>query len=393
MIANRDARILELAEKLDPLTDSRMRAAFEAVPRHLFLPDVPLEKVYADEAIPVKYDDEGAVISSSSQPSMMALMLRQLQLRPGDNVLEIGTGTGYNAAIIQHIVGESGNVTSIELDQVLAQQANDNLLRAGALASKVKVVQADGASGYQPRASYDRIIATAAVWDIPAAWVQQLKTDGILVAPILLDGLQVSAAFRVKPDGTLYSEHNIPCGFVELRGTSAGPGNIKRVLSSSLTLLSDELNKLDTAALHVLLSDDYGLCNLDYQLTSTEYWQGFMPYLMLNEPVGFTFALYVTGENQKAYGLEDSGFALIAPGSASFVPYGGHGVAHCYAGADAFIALCDAAAAWDAAGRPTADALRLRLVPLDRGEPTVKDGKLYRRQDHYLHIWLSQTDA
>jgi len=105
------------------LLDRSSEAAFRAVPRHVFLPGEKLETIYADEAIAIKHDSDGSVLSSSSQPTMMAIMLRQLRLEKGDNVLEIGTGTGYNAAIMQHIVGETGYVTSIELDNQLADQA------------------------------------------------------------------------------------------------------------------------------------------------------------------------------------------------------------------------------------------------------------------------------
>src|SRR2546428_12794983 len=83
-----------------------VEAAFRAVPRHLFLPGTPLDLVYSDEAIPTKRFD-GATVSSSSQPAIMAFMLEQLQLEPGHRVLEVGAGTGYNAALMGHIVGET----------------------------------------------------------------------------------------------------------------------------------------------------------------------------------------------------------------------------------------------------------------------------------------------
>ncbi|HEY9418277.1 MAG TPA: methyltransferase, FxLD system, partial [Pseudonocardia sp.] len=90
----------DLVESL--LAGSRIRTsaverAFRSVPRHLFLPDTPLEQAYLDEAVATKWED-GVAVSSASQPSMMAIMLEQLELRPGHRVLEIGTGTGYNAA-------------------------------------------------------------------------------------------------------------------------------------------------------------------------------------------------------------------------------------------------------------------------------------------------------
>jgi len=232
------------------LKDARLEAAFLAIPRAHFLPGLPPETVYSDEAIAIKRAADGTVISSSSQPSMMALMLEQLNLKPGMNVLEIGTGSGYNAAIMQHLVGPNGLVTTIELDPEIGEVAVDNLARAGI--SGVRVVIGDGAAGFAPRASYDRIIATAGIWDIPTAWVRQLKPRGRIVAPIWLEGFQYSAAFELQADGTLYSEDNLPCGFVRMRGAGMGEEGVFRV--GSLLTLQANAGTLDSAQLQMLLS-------------------------------------------------------------------------------------------------------------------------------------------
>src|ERR1051326_1170586 len=87
------------------LARPEIEEAFRIVPRHLFLPDLPVEKVYRDQAIATKLLNE-RIVSSSSQPAIMAIMLEQLELRPGQRVLEIGAGTGYNAALMAYIVGE-----------------------------------------------------------------------------------------------------------------------------------------------------------------------------------------------------------------------------------------------------------------------------------------------
>jgi protein-L-isoaspartate(D-aspartate) O-methyltransferase len=383
--AHRAALVKSLKEKGE-LSDPRMEAAFLNVPRHEFLPDMPLDKVYADEALPVKRDPDGSVISSSSQPLMMAMMLRQLELQPGHNVLEIGAGTGYNAAIMQYMVGDEGNVTTLEIDQDLVRQAQDTLQRLSL--GRIRVVHADAAGGYAPRAAYDRIIATAGVWDIPKAWVQQLKPRGIIVAPIWLDAMQVSAALRLEDDGTLYSDLNLPCGFIRLRGMSAGPVVTQRVGNSSLILTSNEVPMLDGAALHTLLSDDVERALLDIRLNSSDYFHGFMPYLVLNLPRGFTFALYQMGTNQQDYGIASgTGIVLIQTGSACFLSFDKHGEAHSFGAPDAFIAFQQCLRAWDVAGRPDWRALRLRLYPIQQPAPTITTGRLYARQDHILYAW------
>src|ERR1700749_1838206 len=101
----------------------RIAAALSDVPRHLFLPHLPPEDAYLDDAIVTKRDADGQPISSSSQPAILAIMLDQLTLASGQRVLEIGAGTGYNAALMRHIVGPSGTVVSVDIDDDLAAQA------------------------------------------------------------------------------------------------------------------------------------------------------------------------------------------------------------------------------------------------------------------------------
>jgi protein-L-isoaspartate(D-aspartate) O-methyltransferase len=370
------------------LLDRTSEAAFRAVPRHVFLPGQKMETIYTDEAIAIKRDSDGSVLSSSSQPTMMAIMLRQLRLEKGDNVLEIGTGTGYNAAIMQHIVGETGYVTSIELDNQLADQARQNLQRMN-IGNNVNVVTTDGAQGYAPRASYDRIIATAATWDIPPAWIKQLKPDGVLVAPMWIEGMQVSAAFSLQDDGTLYSSRNIPCAFISMRGVASGPMVSRRVGRSTLMLSAHNVQNIDSAALHLLLSDDAEINRLTPALDSQEYWNGFVIYLALNVPSGYQFSLYNVAENQKTYGLEGSGFAITRRGTACFVPYNGEGLAYAFGGADAFMHLQKRLDEWEAAGRPGSDSLRLLVLPQDHPRATAQgSATVYQRQYHHLLVWL-----
>ena len=113
------------------------------MPREAFLPGSGLVAAYADEPIVIKRDSDDVPISSSSQPSMMAIMLEQLEPAPGHRVLEIGTGTGYNAALLAELVGDRGLVVSVDIDQDLVEGARENLVRAGY--SGVRVVCADGA--------------------------------------------------------------------------------------------------------------------------------------------------------------------------------------------------------------------------------------------------------
>ena len=160
----------------------RVAAALHAVPRHHFLPDLPPEEAYHDAAIVTKRDADGHPISSSSQPAIMAIMLDQLGLAPGQRVLEIGAGTGYNAALISHIVGEEGQVTSVDIDSELVGLAREHL--ASADSGAVTVVCSDGAIGYPERAPYDRVIATVGVADLAPAWLEQTAPQARIVVPL-----------------------------------------------------------------------------------------------------------------------------------------------------------------------------------------------------------------
>src|SRR5436309_7298957 len=137
------------------ITDPRVEAAFRAVPRHLFLPSLAPDEAYRNVAIPTKLVN-GEAVSSSSQPEIMATMLEQLGLEPGHRVLEIGAGTGYNAALLAHLAGGSGKVTTLDLDDDIVAAAREHLAACGF--GGVRVVQADGGNGWPPGAPYDRII-------------------------------------------------------------------------------------------------------------------------------------------------------------------------------------------------------------------------------------------
>jgi protein-L-isoaspartate(D-aspartate) O-methyltransferase len=175
----RDAMVDEVIVRewlgLDPPRE--VEAALRTVPRHLFAPGVPLEKAYADAAIVTKRNEHGNSISSVSAPWLQARMLGQLQVAPGQRVLEIGSG-GYNAALLRELVGPDGSVTTIDIDQEIADRARACLATAGY--RDVRVVCADGEFGAAEYGPFDRIIVTAGARDIPPAWVEQLASGGRL---------------------------------------------------------------------------------------------------------------------------------------------------------------------------------------------------------------------
>ena len=200
------------------ISNPGVKRAMLAVPRHLFLPGVPVAGAYADVAVPTHWEN-GTAVSSASQPAMVAIMLEQLQLAPGMRVLEIGAGTGYNAALLAELTGPSGSVTTVDIDPEIVREAREHLDAAGY--PGVMAVAADGAEGWSAGAPYDRVILTVGAPDIAPAWFEQLSDDGVLVLPLWLNGAEASIAFR-KHGGVLVSETLSPCGFMRLRGAEAG---------------------------------------------------------------------------------------------------------------------------------------------------------------------------
>jgi methyltransferase of FxLD system len=207
------------------LTDAEVERAMRTVPRHLFVPRVAPQQAYTDTAIPTRFEGD-MPISSASQPAIVAFMLHQLRIAPGMKVLEIGAGTGYNAALLAELVGPDGSVTTLDIDDDIVDEAREHLAAAGY--SRVEAITADGAFGWPNGAPYDRIMLTVGASDITPAWLAQLAEDGLLVAPLWLGGIEASVAFR-KRDGVLYSEALAPCGFMRLRGAEAGPERLVAV--------------------------------------------------------------------------------------------------------------------------------------------------------------------
>lgn len=216
--ALREALVAELVAG-GQIVSPAVEGAFRRVPRHAFVPDVPLADAYADRSIP-RLSRDGQLISSVSQPAIVAIMLEQLAVKPGQRVLEIGAGMGYNAALLAELVGPHGHVTAVEIEPELAGQAERHLAREGY--ENVQIVCGDGGHGHPPNAPYDRIILTVGAGDITPAWWTQLRTGGLLVLPIALAGLQLSVAFE-KADTQMHSRSARRCGFVLLQGEYAEP--------------------------------------------------------------------------------------------------------------------------------------------------------------------------
>jgi protein-L-isoaspartate(D-aspartate) O-methyltransferase len=200
--------MVRLLERLG-IRDRRVLDAMARVPREEFVEPADRDVAYGDHALAI---GEGQTIS---QPYVVARMTELLATRPEQRVLEVGTGSGYQAAVLAELVRE---VISIERHAALAEAARERLQRLGY--ANVRVIHADASLGYAPEAPYDRILVTAAAPRIDPALVQQLTPDGLIVAPI--GDLELQEL--VVHDARGREEHHGPVKFVPLRGQAGFRG-------------------------------------------------------------------------------------------------------------------------------------------------------------------------
>ncbi|KUN83485.1 methyltransferase [Streptomyces bungoensis] len=210
------------------------REAFGAVPRHLFVPyyyvagprgyerrwsqnpdpearERWVRGAYEDVPLATRLRD-GELLSSSSQPSLMARMLVALRVTDGDRVLEVGAGTGYNAALLAHRLGDDDLVTTVDLEPEITESARQHLAAAG---YRVPVVTGDGARGVPERAPFDRIIATCALPTVPRPWLAQCRPGARVLTPLATGVLALTVRDAGHAEGRFLPTAAF---FVPLRG-------------------------------------------------------------------------------------------------------------------------------------------------------------------------------
>jgi protein-L-isoaspartate(D-aspartate) O-methyltransferase len=157
------------------LTDEKVESALQNIPRHEFIPESELEYAYDNEPLPIMKNQ------TISQPGVVTRMTEWLDVKNGQNILEIGTGSGWQSAILSYLVG-SGTIYSIERHPELAKFAQENLKKLKI--DNVHVILGDGTLGYSQASPYDRIIITAACTEIPLPLLDQLSENGLIIAPV-----------------------------------------------------------------------------------------------------------------------------------------------------------------------------------------------------------------
>jgi len=192
--------------------DLEVLQVFDRVPRHRFLPESVHNRAYEDAPLPIGFGQ------TASQPSLQALYLQTLQLQPHDKVLEIGTGSGYQTALLAHLADHVYSIERVRELSVRARAALDALR-----ISNVALLVGDGTIGWTRYAPYDAILVAAAAPSVPAALVDQLAPGGRMLIPLGDRAEQQLTLVRKREDGSIEQEEITACTFVPLLGRFGWP--------------------------------------------------------------------------------------------------------------------------------------------------------------------------
>jgi protein-L-isoaspartate(D-aspartate) O-methyltransferase len=385
------------------LHSANVAAALLAVPREVFVPGVPLDEVYRPSDAIVTKRLEGISVSSCSAPEVIALMLEQLDPQPGQRVLEIGAGTGYNAALLAHLVGPEGQVVTLDIDDDLVQAARQHLAAAGC--GQVNVVETDGALGYARGQPYDRIILTVASSDIAPAWREQLaRPDGRMVLPLAIRGLQRCVVFARGGEGDrLVSTSLRNCSFISMRGLlSMSTPRVPQDADARWVLSSDD-ERLPLASEDIaeLLSRPVRVCRTGLSISLDELRHALHLWLVAREPNLFTLwggsrLVDLFGFGERA-GLRGTLCLLDAAGpSVALLAWCDETVAGgelCVLASDSGLHLAERMQAllreWTELGRPSDAELEISAYPRASGPaPGPGEVAIDQRWSRFILRWL-----
>jgi protein-L-isoaspartate(D-aspartate) O-methyltransferase len=333
-----------------------------------------LATLYANRPIILFGDDDQNIPATISQPAFVLRMLDLLQLKPGDKVFELGAGSGWNAALMGHLVGREGRVTSLEIIPELAQSAALTIESMGV--SNVRIIAGDGAEGYGDSAPYDRAIFTAGAFDLPHFFYEQLREEGLLLVVIKTEGGGDNLFVLRKTSDHFESIESQPCGFVQLRGSyqfeNLEPALLEKAIPEWGELQDEEISRRRFW---------WGGKGKDSLLWHT---RGIRSFLGITEPTFRAFKTAKLDEQAREhhfFGLWDAANrSLVVAKDDWLVAYGN---------AQAEERLLQRLRQWVEVGMPTAACLDLKVFPIDANVQVGDNQWLVKRRDSQF-LWTLQ---
>ena len=363
--------------------------AYLKTPRHLFVKryrvwgtkewqevnDKNLEEhllsLYGNHPLVLFGDDDENIPSTISQPWFVLKMLDMLQLAPGHNVLELGAGSGWNAALMGHIIGSNGHVYSLEIIPELAKASSATIESLGI--KNVSIIEADGGEGYALSAPYDRVIFTAGACDLPQQFYSQIENDGLLLIVIKNTGGGDNLFILKKSDAHFKSIESRPCSFVQMAGK----------------------NKIDSLNPICLEKTQEWPSLKEREVSKTPYWwggkgkegfewrtMGISSFLSITEPL---FQSFKTEKSDKQP-REDKYFGLWDKKNQSLVIAKGDYLIS-YGNSIAQDRLMENLEQWVKLGMPSASSFKLKVYPIDFPIFPKKNQWLIKRRESQF-LWF-----
>ena len=361
-----------------------IQTAFLETPRHLFIRRYKvsqkdtewqevneanlaehLPRLYQNHSLVLWKENNDKRVSTISQPSLVLYMLNLLKLKPGHKVLELGAGSGWNAALMGHIVGSSGHIYSLEIIPEIANRAAENIDRFGM--DNVSIIEADAGDGYETESPFDRIIFTASAFDLPRNLYHQIKEDGLLLIVIKIEGGTDNLFLLQKKDEHFESIDSSPCKFVDVTG--------KYSLGYDPIELEDlpEWTELQTKEISRTLFW-WGHKELDFiwRTMPIRFW------LSISEPLFQTFCSSTNSNQKSFFGIwdkENQSLAIVKDDR--IITYG---TSH------ARERLLADIYSWVDLGMPSPTCFKLQIYPIDVPVPVTGDRWIVKRQESQF-VW------
>lgn len=374
-----------------PITEATQKA-YLATPRHLFVKRYHdmgvkewsevtednlaghLANLYRDGGLALYEDENGDVVSTISQPSLVLMMLDMLQLEAGQSVFELGAASGWNAALLGHLVGPEGHIYSVEIIPEMACTAVATIEQLGI--KNVSIIEGDGGEGYAKEAPYDRAVFTAGAYDVPRCFFEQIKNGGLLLIVIKNEGGGDNLFLLLKMSDHFESLKSMTVGFVQMTGKHQMTDLDPVILEDSPEWTELKARQISTRGFW------WGMKGKEQFAWKT---LGIRSFLSITEPLFKTFKTKKTNEKsveEQYFGLWDKeNCSLVIAKDDTLTSYGSPAAEQ---------RLVGDIRTWVNLGMPNAASFNLKVYPSDVPLKAAEDEWIVRRNEAQL-LWSLRT--